>query len=213
MPFDPPPTGATSGVRHRFCPRCGRFAPGAEGAGLCPECGEMLAGPGFCPICERDWPLEAGVTCPKHDVALLASRPDARPAFATGEVLDWVTVRGFHHPIEAEAARIRLEAEGIPTFLEGERMGTNYPYQVATGGTKLQVPRPLVQEARILLSQSWAPPFEDEEWEDDWDDLPTESDPGREPEHESNGRSSPLLWAVILALLVALLVLLALRGR
>jgi hypothetical protein len=125
-----------------------------------------------------------------------------------------VTVRGFHHPIEAETARIRLEAEGIPTFLEGQRMGSNYPYHVATGGIKLQVPRPLVQEARILLSQSWAPPFEDEDLEDDWDDLPAGSEPapGVEPGREPDGRAEPLFWAALLAVLVALLAWLALRG-
>jgi hypothetical protein len=209
------PTGTTSDARPRFCPRCGRFAAEAGGAGLCPECGERLAEPGFCPTCERDWPLSAGAACPKHDGELLASRPATRPAFPPGVVPDWVTVRGYHHPIEAEAARIRLEAEGIPTFLEGARMGSNYPYHVATGGIKLQVPQPLVQEARILLSQSWAPPFEDEDLEDDEDDPPFEPEP-EAPGHrdlEPADRSSPLFWAILLAALVALLVGLALRGH
>jgi hypothetical protein len=204
-----PPTGATSGVRPRFCPRCGRFRPDARETTLCPECGETLAEPGFCPVCERDWPLAVGAPCPKHDVALLADRTATGREFPGGEAADWVTVRSYHHPIEAEAARLRLDAEGIPTFLEGQRMGSNYPYQVATGGTKLQVPRPLIQEARILLSQSWAPPFEEEE--DDWDDLPAESEPEAGPEPE--GRSAPLFWSFALSVLVALLVWLVLRGR
>jgi hypothetical protein len=51
-------------------------------------------------------------------------------------------------------------------------MGDNSLYQVATGGVKLRVPRELVQEARILLSQSWAVPFpeDEEDWEDDADE-------------------------------------------
>jgi hypothetical protein len=211
MRFDPPPPGATSGARPRFCPRCGQFSPGAGDASSCLECGERLAEAGFCPVCERDWPLSAGAACPKHDVELLENGPEISPAFPAGEVPDWVTVRGFHRPIEAEAARLRLEAEGIPTFLEGQRMGSSYPYHVATGGIKLQVPRSLVQEARILLSQSWGPPFEDEEWEDDWGDLPAAPEPA--PTEEPDAPSAPLIWTLLLALLVAILVGLALRDR
>lgn len=81
----------------------------------------------------------------------------------------WVTVVTCGHPFAAEARRLRLEAEGIPTFLDDSRMGTDALYQVATGGIKLQVPIGLVDEARVLLAQSWAiPPMDelDEAWED-----------------------------------------------
>jgi hypothetical protein len=210
MRFDHPPAGATPGDRPRFCPRCGRFPAIAQVRSLCPECGETLAEPGFCPVCEHDWPLAVGSACPKHDVDLLAGRPDDERILPDGEAPDWVTVRAYHHPIEAEAARIRLDAEGIPTFLEGQRMGSNYPYQVATGGTKLQVPRPLVQEARILLSQSWASPFEEE---DDWDDPPDEPEPAAAAAAEPDGRPSPWPWAIALAALVALLAWLWPRGH
>ena len=44
-------------------------------------------------------------------------------------------------------------------------------YQVATGGVKLQVPQPLLADARILLRQSWSSEVEDDELEDAWDEL------------------------------------------
>jgi hypothetical protein len=61
----------------------------------------------------------------------------------------------FPTGLAAAAARIRLEAEGIPTFLEGERMAGLGAYSVATGGAKLQVPVHLLADARIILSQRW----------------------------------------------------------
>jgi len=112
--------------------------------------------------------LPQGLPCPKHELPLETppTRPDPEP-IQTGK---WVTVATFGHPFEAEARRLRLEAEGIPTFLDGARMGSNTLYQVATGGIKLQVPTGLVDDARILLNQSWAMPVVDE-LEDAWEEL------------------------------------------
>jgi hypothetical protein len=87
-----------------------------------------------------------------------------------------VTVARFGDALRAEAPRIRLEAEGIPTFVEGERMGSPSMYHVATGGVQLRVPASLVADARILLAQSWATPDEDDDLDDAWDEL--EPDPG-----------------------------------
>jgi hypothetical protein len=84
----------------------------------------------------------------------------------------WVTVATFADDVEAEAPRLRLEAEGVPTFLEGARMGSRSMYQVATGGVRLQVPEPLVADARILLSQSWTLPADD--LDDAWDEMTPE---------------------------------------
>ena len=50
--------------------------------------------------------------------------------------------------------------EGV---LDGERMGSAAMYAVATGGVKLQVPDSLAADARVLLSQSWAPPVDADE--------------------------------------------------
>lgn len=96
--------------------------------------------------------------------------PDADRSHANDRA--WVTVESFLDASRAEAPRIRLEAEGIPTFLEGERMGSPSMYQVATGGVKLQVPRSLLSEARILLAQDWSPvEYEDDDLDEAWDDL------------------------------------------
>lgn len=166
---DPPPAGP------RLCPRCGRSEP--RGSTLCHECGEVLQGQGFCGICEDFWPLPVGAFCPKHEVGLETQRHSWPLSLEAGERPVWVTVGVFADPPKAEAPRIRLEAEGIPTFLEGERMGSHSMYAVATGGVKLQVPQALEADARILLAQSWTPSMiEEEDLEGAWDDLAP--DPG-----------------------------------
>lgn len=86
-----------------------------------------------------------------------------------------MTLRTFEDPLDAEALRLRLEAEGIPTFLEGSRMSSRSMYHVATGGTKLQVPEPLVADARILLNQTWRESPAGEDLEDAWDELAPET--------------------------------------
>ncbi len=54
-------------------------------------------------------------------------------------------------------------------------MGEHGVYQIATGGVRLQVPRDLEGEARILLSQTWAEtPELDDDLEDAWEDLAPE---------------------------------------
>jgi hypothetical protein len=88
-------------------------------------------------------------------------------------MITWVTARRFPDTMAASGARIRLEAEGIPTFLEGERMGAPSMYRVATGGVKLQVPAELAADARIILAQDWS-----------WPDDELETDDGPEPDRE-----------------------------
>jgi hypothetical protein len=76
-------------------------------------------------------------------------------------------VKIFPDSLSAAIPRSRLEAEGIRTFLEGERMGSPAMYRVATGGVKLQVPADQVAEARIVLAQCWSlPSDETAEFED-----------------------------------------------
>ncbi|MFO0957658.1 MAG: hypothetical protein U0800_09365 [Isosphaeraceae bacterium] len=165
-----------------YCPRCGTTRAGDSS--LCPGCGESWTSPGYCSTCERYWSLPEGVECPKHGLPLDACPQDEASAGWPADVpLDWVTVETYPHPYAAQAARIRLDAEGIPTFLEGARMGENTLYQNATGGVKLQVPRALQSDARILLSQSWAAPTEideaeDEEWEEPIRVIEVADDPG-----------------------------------
>ena len=129
---------------------------------------------GYCGVCDRFWPLGVGANCPKHEIPL-DDPPLAGPDVSDGEFTDWVSIAAYAQPIAAEVPRIRLEAEGIPTFLEGERMGGHGLYSVATGGVRLQVPGDLANEARIVLAQTWSPPGEpDDDLDDAWDDLAPE---------------------------------------
>ena len=109
--------------------------------------------------------------CPKHDVVLESDESGRALHTSSGNPVSWVTVTRFPHSLAAEAARIRLEAEGIPTFVEGERMGSPAMYQVATNGVKLQVPTELVDDARVILTQSWSIPGDDADAEDDLDEF------------------------------------------
>jgi hypothetical protein len=168
MPLEPlsHPAGTPA-----YCPRCDRDVP--AGAALCPRCGERAREQGVCPICERSWRLAAGASCPKHDLPLVSwaehregTTPD--PQAAGG----WVMVARFRHTLAAEPPRIRLEAEGIPTFLDGARMGSNALHNPARGGVGLMVPRGLEADARVVLDQSWGPvPTPDDDLENAWDDL------------------------------------------
>lgn len=159
-----------------FCPRCGKTGPARDDSDLCPDCGDPVANQGFCPTCEDHWPQASGTLCPKHDIKLWEEAP---PPMDLGDRTKLVTVATFSHPNQANPPRIRLEAEGIPTFLDGERIaGTTY-YQVATGGVRLMVPAELASTARILIDQTWAAPpiLDDDDTEDAWDELAPE--PGR----------------------------------
>lgn len=155
----------------RYCPHCDGEVP-AEVA-LCPRCGERAQDQGVCAVCERAWHLPEGALCPKHDVPLL-SWTAHREATAPPEDIasGWVTIARFRHTNAAEPPRIRLEAEGIPTFLDGARMGANAMHNPARGAVSLMVPRDLEADARVILDQSWAPiPLPDDDLEDAWDDL------------------------------------------
>ena len=144
----------------------------------------IAAGPRFCPHCRLEGPDEAVLSpsaaarCvlgaiadlrailehtawaarPKHEIELEAWSPELASGQPGEGTIEWVTVGTFADAMRAQGPRIRLEAEGIPTVLQGERMGSRSMYAVATGGLKLQVPRPLEADARVLLSQSWTSP-------------------------------------------------------
>ena len=157
----------------RYCPRCDLDPTISETS--CHRCGESLRPRGYCDVCEQFWRKDIGEPCPKHELPLEHAPPP--PVFATPGAPGsrWVTLETYPDETAAEARRLRLEAEGIPTFLSGARMGSRSMYLVATGGVKLQVPAPLANDARVLLSQTWTPPQE-EELEDAWDELAP--DPG-----------------------------------
>src|SRR5262245_36993271 len=162
-------TPPSQSIGPRFCPTCGLESGGEPGSPLCTRCGGILQLKGYCPICESRRRLPVGAICPKHDVALQAEEPRHLTHLEAGPAISWVTVTKFPHTLAAAAALIRLEAEGIPTFLEGERMGSPSMYRVATGGVKLQVPAEMADDARVILSQSWALPSD--EVDDDLDGV------------------------------------------
>jgi hypothetical protein len=137
---------------------------------LCAACGDALVAQGYCAVCEGHWTLAVDTPCPKHDLPLEASRARAHRPHTPTSADPWVAVVRYADSLRAEAQRIRLEAEGIPTFVEGARMGNSAMYPEATSEMKLCVPASLAADARILLAQSWALP-DDDDLEDAWDDL------------------------------------------
>jgi hypothetical protein len=156
-------------LRHaasRFCPNCKKAAHDDDGP-LCPYCGDRLIPQGYCPVCEHFWRLAEEALCPKHDIPLEPVPPVASEPIAADQRISWVTVKDFPDSLAAAIPRTRLEAEGIRTFVAGERMGAAAMYRVATGGVKLQVPADQAAEARIILSQNWSlPAKEDADFED-----------------------------------------------
>ncbi len=154
-----------------FCPRC--RAEGFAGESLCRNCGDLVAPRGYCSTCEGFWKLAIGEDCPKHDIPLEDAPPPPGPLGTPGERAErWVTVATYNHPNEANPPRIRLEAEGIATFLDGERVAGSTLYQVATGGARLQVPESLASAARVLLAQTWTARLDPLEGPEDDEDDP-----------------------------------------
>lgn len=192
----------TIGESPRFCPDCGRVAGEGSERPLCDFCGATLAMQGYCPICEARVRRRVGESCPKHDVELTADEPAPWPSVPRDASVAWVTVKRFPDSLSASAARIRLDAEGIPTFLEGERMGAPAMYRVAVGGVKLQVPPEHAAEARVILAQDWSWPGDELELEE-----PPEDGEERSSPHEIvSGRWLLLELFVILAIAMPLLV-------
>lgn len=189
----------------RFCPHCRREGP--DEAVLCPECGGSLRPRGYCAICERSWNAPPGAPCPKHEIELEAWSPELASGQPGEGTIEWVTVGTFADAMQAQGPRIRLEAEGIPTVLQGERMGSRSMYAVATGGLKLQVPRPLEADARVLLSQSWTSPVSEDDLDDAWDELAPE--PGALRRRVMKGVIIFLLlgplWMALITLLLGLI--------
>lgn len=158
-----------------FCPKCLRAR--VHDDALCTSCGERLLRQGYCGICESHKLLEVGAICPKHDCELTETPPTLEERLGVSRLADieWKTVRAFAAPRDAEGPRIRLEAEGIPTFLEGERAASNVVGHAIHSGLKLMVPESMVAEARVILDQSWRADTDDEdELETAWDDLAPE---------------------------------------
>jgi hypothetical protein len=165
----PKPKTSPSAGPH-YCPRCQLEQRDDLASLLCRECGESLISQGYCPVCEGHWLLAVGELCPKHDVALEAAPTSPSESIPRGQSISWTTMMVFPDSLAAAVPRTRLEAEGIPTFLEGERMGGLGMYNVATRGVKLQGPASRAADARIILSQDWSLPLPSDE-KADFEDL------------------------------------------
>jgi hypothetical protein len=195
-------TPITIGDAPRFCTDCGRPGGVPEDRSLCSHCGGMLAVQGYCPICEARVRRRVGDLCPKHDVTLLEEDPyPLQRPWEGSAAISWVTVKRFPDSLAATGARIRLDAEGIPTFLEGERMGAPAMYRVATGGVKLQVPAEFLADARVILSQDWSWP--DDELE--LDDRPATADEERRTPEAESPRAFLIELIVVACLAIPLL--------
>src|SRR5271165_6310333 len=107
----------------RYCPGCGLDKFDHFEGSICPDCGETLRTQAYCPVCERHWRMEPGSSCPKHDVELETARARVPAPAREGPYVPWVTVSVFPNSVTAAIVQGRLEAEGIPTSLDGERMG------------------------------------------------------------------------------------------
>jgi hypothetical protein len=195
-----------------FCPSC-RKPPRPTGpSDLCERCGDRLIARGYCPVCE-DFVLRAvGEACPKHQVILEEQAPPALARRLAEEGTSWVEVGRFSDALACQPPRIRLEAEGIPTMIDGDRMGDRSMYQVATGGVSLRVPENLAADARIILSQTWsadAAALGIDEWPDD-DYEPDDPETSLQHHEENAGALGSLaVLAVALALVIAALIALS----
>jgi hypothetical protein len=195
-----------------FCPSCRKPTRSTRPSDLCERCGDRLIARGYCPVCE-DFVLRAvGEVCPKHQVVLEEQAPPALGRRLAEEGTSWVEVGRFSDALACQPPRIRLEAEGIPTMIDGERMGDRSMYQVATGGVRLRVPENLAADARIILSQTWsadAAALDIDDWHDD-DFEP--DDPGTLLHHHEESASpfaSLAVLAVALAVVIAALIVLS----
>jgi hypothetical protein len=152
---------------HWFCPGCGLDEFRDLSRPTCPACGDSLRTKGYCAVCEQHWSLNPGELCPKHDIELERAPEPVQPP-EQPEYVSWVTAAVLPTSAAAGILRGRLEAEGIPTLLEGERMGAAGMHLAAIRGVRLQVPTDKAADARIILSQDWSLPDDEQA---DFEDL------------------------------------------
>jgi len=77
------------------------------------------------------------------------------------------TVERFKNSLEAEVAKARLEAEGIPVLLAGVGLGPLVGFfNPKSNHVRLQVPEDRMQEAREILDTDWSAEV-DEQWDQD----------------------------------------------
>jgi hypothetical protein len=186
----------------RFCERCRRSHVEPPVTNACPECGDGLVPQGYCTVCEDFWRLPVGSLCPKHDLKLETHSSGEGLVDDLRKSFRWVTVCRFTDSLEAQPLRIRLEAEGIPTFVDGERMGSRSMYHVATGGVKLKVPEHLASDARIILCQTWSATAAALDIEDEIDDHDFEVGSPQSGSAKASLIDSVLQWILLGSLLI-----------
>ncbi len=221
-PFSSSQSQSGTGRGPLFCPGCRTPAAAGVREGLCPACGDRLIRQGYCPVCEDFWLLAAGTSCPKHDLPLDEQGPPLLLERLEAPV-HWVTVCHCSSSLAAQAPRIRLEAEGIPTLLDEGYMGAPSLYHAHGRGVPLKVPERYTGEARIILAQTWTAlaaeldlePEDEDEVEDEvngsGDDAPQAAEPDRADladEGDALRRSLLFLIAIGLPALLALFLLL-----
>jgi len=71
--------------------------------------------------------------------------------------VELTTVATFDNMPAAHIAKGRLEAEGIPCWLQDENLvQTDWLYNIAVGGIKLQVETRYAERARVILDTDYS---------------------------------------------------------
>ena len=176
QPDDRPAMEDPESTAPLFCPHCRKSYAHSRNLMSCPICGLTLLQEGYCAVCGNFWALSPGELCPKHDLTLTLQSEVGDDLAGKGET-NWVVADTFEVETEAEAKRIRLESEGIPTHLDNERMGSRSMLLVATGGIDIMVPEEKLADARVILSQQWTIPPENDpaELDDGWAGLESDA--------------------------------------
>jgi len=79
--------------------------------------------------------------------------------------MSYQTVEQYRNSLEAEVAKARLEAEGIPVILAGVGLGplTGF-FNPKSNHVRLQVPEDMLEEARAIIDTDWSAEV-DEQWD------------------------------------------------
>lgn len=75
--------------------------------------------------------------------------------------MQWIFVKTFSFPYEAQIAKTQLEAFGIPVYIENEHtINMDWFYSNALGGVRLLVPADYVEESKALLEKDFSDELE-----------------------------------------------------
>jgi len=75
--------------------------------------------------------------------------------------MQWIVIKTFSFPYEAQIAKTQLEAFGIPVYIENEHtINMDWFYSNALGGVRLLVPENYVDEAKSFLEKDFSDELE-----------------------------------------------------